>query len=75
MTPLSIEEETRATSDEVNLVSRVRLLRVVTDRRVKLDHERSMRKDGNCKITRWWQAFGEGVSQTDMNYACRWFHV
>ena len=38
MSLLSVKEETRPTSDKINLVSRVGLLRVTAHRRVKFDH-------------------------------------
>jgi hypothetical protein len=75
MTPLSIEEQPRSASDEVNLVPCVGLLRVVADRRVKLDYERAVRKDGNCEISGRRRAFGEGLCLADMNCACGWRHV
>jgi hypothetical protein len=42
MTPFSIKKESFSSGDKINLVSRVGLLRVVTNRCVKLDHERTM---------------------------------
>lgn len=75
MSLLSIEELARATSDEINLISCVGLLQVVTDRLVKLNHKRAMGKDGHCKIAGRGRAFGEGFSKTNMHWELGRFHV
>jgi hypothetical protein len=75
MMALAIKEQSLPTSDEVNFVARVGLLGVVTNRGVKLDQERTMRKDRNSKIAGRWWTIGEGLSQTDMDDSCGLFHV
>ncbi len=67
MTSLSIKEETLAASYEIDLVSRVRLLWVLTRRRVKLNHEGAVRKNWNGEVARGWRALGQGVPQTNMD--------
>src|SRR5262249_52304121 len=64
---LPIEEEPFATSDEIDLVSRVRLLWVVVNRCVKLHHQGTVGENGHCQIPRRRGAFGKGVGKADMD--------
>jgi hypothetical protein len=67
LTPLAIKEKIPPASHELNLISRVRLLCVMAHRRVKFNHQRSMRKHGNCQITGGWWSFGQCLGQAHMN--------
>lgn len=75
MLPVSIEKETFSASDKINLVSRMRLLRVVTFGRVKLNYQRTVRKNWNCEISgrRW--TFLQRLGQTDMCDFCWGLHT
>src|SRR5271166_117610 len=75
MTPLPVKKEPLPTSDKINLVSRVWLLRVATGWCVKLNHERTVRKDRYCEIARRWWSFGQRIGQSNMDDSRRRFHA
>ena len=64
---LSIKEETFPAGDKIDLVSSVRLLRILIDRRVKLHRQRAMRKDGNGQIARWGRTFRHSRFQSHVD--------
>src|SRR6266571_8046235 len=65
--PLSVKEQAPSAGDEVNLVSRVGLLRILADGRVELNHERTVRKDRNGEIASRRRPFCQGVGQTHVD--------
>lgn len=68
MACFAIEEKSGAARNKVNFISRVWLLRVTSNRCIKLNDQRAMRKDGNGKIAGRWWTFFEGVSQGEDLY-------
>src|SRR5436309_6072330 len=72
--PLSVKEQAPSAGDEVNLVSRVGLLRIVADGRVELNHERTVRKDRNGEIASRRRPFCQCVGQTHVDDSHGWYH-
>ena len=70
VTPLAIEEEAPPASNEINLVSRVRLLGVVSNWSVEFHHERAVCKNGHCQIAGRWRPFSQGLDQANMDNWC-----
>lgn len=72
---LAVKEPALPARNEINLVSRMRFLRVVAERSVQLNHERTARKNRHREIARRWRALGQGIGQAYMDGLRGCFHT